>query len=169
MPVLWTSFERPIPLPRLLDPVADVFAGVLEANDIHWSALSEPEQRNVALQLLGQARLLWVWDNVEGVAGFPPGAASAWTADEQGELRAFLGPLVRATKARVLLTSRRPEHELARGLASRVELAPDAHARAGGAGPGRWPTATGGGWGSWRTGGPCCATPRATPSPPPWW
>jgi len=121
--VLWSSFERPITLPRLLDQVADVFAGVLGASDIHWSALSEPEQRNVALQLLGQARLLWVWDNVEGVAGFPPGAASAWTADEQGELRAFLGQ-VRATKARVLLTSRRPEHEWLGVLATRVELAP---------------------------------------------
>ncbi|MEA2702733.1 MAG: hypothetical protein QOD63_678 [Actinomycetota bacterium] len=117
------QLRTPITLPRLLDQVADVFAGVLAANDIHWSALSEPEQRNIALQLLGQARLLWVWDNVEGVAGFPPGAASAWTADEQGELRAFLGQ-VRTTKARVLLTSRRPEHDWLGTLATRVELAP---------------------------------------------
>lgn len=121
--VLWSSLERPITLPRLLDQVADLFAGVLGANDIHWSALSEPQQRNLALQLLDQDRLLWVWDNVEGVAGFPPGAASAWTADEQGELRAFLGQ-VRATKARVLLTSRRPEHDWLGVLATRVALAP---------------------------------------------
>ncbi len=120
---LWSSLERPVTLARLLDQVADLFAGVLAASDIHWSALSEPKQRNVALWLLGQARLLWVWDNVEGVTGFPPGAASAWTGDEQGELRAFLGQ-VRATKARVLLTSRRPEHEWLGALAARVELAP---------------------------------------------
>lgn len=100
-----------------------MFADVLAANGIHWSALSEQEQRSIAVQLLGQSRLLWVWDNVEGVAGFPPGAASAWTDDEQAELRAFLGQ-VRTTKARVLLTSRRPEHDWLGVLATRVELAP---------------------------------------------
>ena len=45
------------------------------------------ERRDLVLQLLAQVPVLWVWDNVEPVAGFPAGTPSAWTADEQAELR----------------------------------------------------------------------------------
>ena len=42
-----------------------------------------PQRRDLALQVLAQVPVLWVWDNVEPVAGFPAGTPSAWTADEQ--------------------------------------------------------------------------------------
>lgn len=55
--------------------------------------------------------MLWIWDNVEPVAGFPAGTPSAWTADEQADLADFLKQLKldRGTRARILLTSRRDE------------------------------------------------------------
>ena len=57
--------------------------------------------------------VLWIWDNVEPVTGFPAGTASEWSAAEQQELRAFLSA-ARETKAKFLLTSRREERVTAR-------------------------------------------------------
>ena len=47
----------------------------------------------MALQLLAQVPVLWIWDNIEPVAGFPAGTDSAWTPDEQHELAGFLRDL----------------------------------------------------------------------------
>jgi hypothetical protein len=58
--------------------------------------------------VLQQVPVLWIWDNVEPVTGFPAGTASDWSAGEQQELRAFLAA-ARDTKAKFLLTSRRDE------------------------------------------------------------
>jgi tetratricopeptide (TPR) repeat protein len=52
--------------------------------------------------------VLWIWDNVEPVTGFPAGTTSDWSDIEQQELRAFLSA-ARETKAKFLLTSRRDE------------------------------------------------------------
>ncbi len=67
------------------------------------------------MQLLRQIPVLWIWDNVEPVAGFPAGTESQWTAEEQAELADFLKQikLDRATKAKILLTSRRDEDGVA--------------------------------------------------------
>jgi tetratricopeptide (TPR) repeat protein len=123
--VLWTSFEDHMPLDRVLDAAGAVFAPQLEANDIHWDAITDPVQRrDLVLQVLAQVPVLWVWDNVEPVTGFPAGTASAWTGEEQAELREFLRALRDQTRAKVLLTSRRDEHPWLGELPQRVQLAP---------------------------------------------
>jgi tetratricopeptide (TPR) repeat protein len=73
------------------------------------------------MQVLGQVPVLWLWDNVEPVAGFPTGRESAWSAEEQQELREFLAEL-RTTKAKVLVTSRRDERAWLGDLPARVKL-----------------------------------------------
>jgi len=120
-PVLFTSFEQHLPLARVLDQLGATFEQVLEAGGIHWLTLTDAERRQVALQLLQQVPVLWIWDNVEPVAGFPTGTPSAWTEEEQAELAGFLRA-IRDTRAKVLLTSRRDEHDWLGGLPRRVKL-----------------------------------------------
>jgi hypothetical protein len=117
---LFTSFEHHRPLARVLDQVGDTFAPLLKANDVHWPALDDTERRQVALQVLAEVPVLWVWDNVEPVTGFPTGTPSAWTDAEQAELAGFLRDLAQRTKAKVLLTSRRDERPWLAGLPVRV-------------------------------------------------
>jgi tetratricopeptide (TPR) repeat protein len=124
-PVLWSSFEHHLPLDRLLDVAADTFSPVLEANGIHWHALTDLSQRrDLVLRLLGQVPVLWVWDNTEPVTGFPPGTPSAWTPDEQHQIAAFLRDLAQHTRCKVLLTSRRDERPWLGNLPARVQLPP---------------------------------------------
>src|SRR5262249_19320232 len=89
-PVLFTSFEQYKPLPRVLDRIGEVFGPTLEQTGVHWLALDDAHRRDVALQVLKQIPVLWVWDNVEPVAGFPKGTTSSSTAAEQPALAAFL-------------------------------------------------------------------------------
>jgi tetratricopeptide (TPR) repeat protein len=124
-PVLWSTFEHHLPVERLLDAAGDAFGPLLEANKIHWQALTDPvERRGLVLQLLAQVPVLWVWDNTEPVTGFPPGTASAWTPGEQAELAGFLRDLAQQTKCKVLLTSRRDERAWLGDLPARLVLPP---------------------------------------------
>jgi len=121
-PVLFSSFERHLPLARVLDKIGEVFGEALEAKGIHWNAITDPaKRRKLALQVLEQVPVLWIWDNVEPVTGFPAGTTSDWTAAEQQELRAFLSA-ARDTKAKFLLTSRRDEAFWLGDLPRRVEV-----------------------------------------------
>jgi tetratricopeptide (TPR) repeat protein len=122
-PVLFTSFERHTPLPRVLDRIGDVFGASLEKQGVHWLALDDARRRAVALQVLKQIPVLWVWDNVEPVAGFPKGTASAWSPEEQRALADFLRE-ARSTQAKFLLTSRRDEQEWLGDLPRRVKIGP---------------------------------------------
>ena len=111
-------------LDRLLDTAGDCFAALLEANGIHWQAITDPgARRDLVLQVLAQVPVLWVWDNVEPVTGFPPGTHSAWTQAEQDELAGFLRDLAQ-DRCKVLLTSRRDEHAWLGGLPARLALPP---------------------------------------------
>ncbi|MCH8046370.1 MAG: CHAT domain-containing protein [Planctomycetes bacterium] len=107
-PVLFTSFEQYLPLPRVLDRLGEVFGPMLEQAGENWLAMNDARRRKVALQVLTQFPVLWIWDNVEPVAGFPAGTDSAWSDEEQRELVDFLRDAA-ATKAKFLLTSRRDE------------------------------------------------------------
>lgn len=110
--VLLTSFEQPIDLATALNQVGQHFTPLLQANGIEWHALNDPAaRRTLVLQLLRQFPVLWIWDNVEPVAGFPAGSESQWTAAEQAELADFLKQikLDRASQVKLLLTSRRDE------------------------------------------------------------
>jgi tetratricopeptide (TPR) repeat protein len=122
-PVLFSSLEHHTPLSKLLNQIGDTFDPLLQANGVAWRTLTDAEQRDVALQLLGQIPVLWIWDNVEPVAGFPAGTTSPWSPAEQAELRDLLRDLAH-TKARVLLTSRRDERGWLGDLPVRVELPP---------------------------------------------
>lgn len=122
-PVLFTTFERYLPLPRVLDRIGQVFGPALENAGIHWLALDDADRRQVALQVLSQIPVLWIWDNVEPVAGFPAGTESAWKAEEQEELIGFLRAL-RQTKAKILLTSRRDERSWLGDLPVCIQVPP---------------------------------------------
>lgn len=122
-PALFTSFERYKPLARVLDQLGETFAYELEASGIDWLALSDGERRQLALELLSHFPVLWVWDNVEPIAGFPSGTGSAWSAAEQQELVAFLREAGQ-TKAKFLLTSRRGEWDWLRDMPVRITLPP---------------------------------------------
>ena len=122
--VLFSSFERYVTLPRLLDKVGQVFGGLLEQNNIQWLTLDDNQRRTVTLQLFQQLPVLWLWDNVEPVAGFPAGADTPWSQAEQQELVAFLRACASQTRARFLLTSRRDEQGWLGGLPRRIAMPP---------------------------------------------
>ena len=121
-PVLFTSFERYLPLARVLDKIGTVFGTALQKSGIEWDAITDHAQRRqIALQVLQQISVLWIWDNVEPVTGFPAGGASDWSNEEQQELRTFLSA-ARDTRAKFLLTSRRDETSWLGDLVARVEV-----------------------------------------------
>jgi tetratricopeptide (TPR) repeat protein len=74
------------------------------------------------MQILKQVPVLWVWDNVEPVTGFPEGTKSDWTTAEQDGLASLLRDLAQQTRCKVLLTSRRDEHSWLGDLPARVQL-----------------------------------------------
>lgn len=123
--VLLTSFEGPVDLNDALNQVGAFFGPLLQANGIEWHSLNQPgARRSLVTQIFRQIAVLWIWDNVEPVAGFPAGAESQWTAAEQAELADFLKQisLDRATQAKILLTSRRDEAAWLRGIPYRVAM-----------------------------------------------
>ncbi len=123
-PVLFSSFQSYRPLARVLGDFGEVFASTLEQHGIHWPAITDPAQRrDLALQVMAQVPVLWIWDNLEPVTGFPAGAESAWSTAEQAELLAFLRA-AKETRARFLLTSRRPETAWLGDLPTRIRVPP---------------------------------------------
>jgi tetratricopeptide (TPR) repeat protein len=123
-PVMFTSFERHLPLARVLDKIGEVFGLALERSGVQWGAVTdEGQRRRIALDVLLQIPVLWIWDNVEPITGFPAGTASDWSEAEQKELRDFLAD-ARETKAKFLLTSRRDEGAWLGDMPRRVEAPP---------------------------------------------
>jgi tetratricopeptide (TPR) repeat protein len=123
-PVLFTSFEQHKPLVQVLDQLGRMFDPLLRQNGIQWDAIPDAAQkRDIALQILTQVPVLWLWDNVEPVAGFPAGTPSAWTEAEQRELLTFLRD-AQQTQAKFLLTSRRDERGWLGDLPTRVAMLP---------------------------------------------
>ena len=123
-PVLFTSFERYLPLPRVLDTIERVFGSKLEQAGVHWLTLDDEKRCEVALRIFKQKSILWIWDNVEPVAGFPAGTESDWRPAEQTALLDFLRALKNTTKAKVLLTSRRNEKDWLGDLPVRIKALP---------------------------------------------
>ncbi len=123
--VLLASFESHTDLDDLLNQIGQTFSQVLAAQEIDWSAINEPDQRRqLVLQILRLVPVLWIWDNVEPVAGFPEGTESQWTDAEQNDLRDFLKQLKldNASQAKILLTSRRDEHSWLGGIPHRIPM-----------------------------------------------
>jgi len=61
-PVLFTSFEQYKTLPRVLDTLGQIFEGkcLSRAASIGWHS-TDPQRAKVALQLLKQIPMLWIW------------------------------------------------------------------------------------------------------------
>jgi tetratricopeptide (TPR) repeat protein len=121
--VLFTSFEHHLTLAGLLDQAGHQLSPLLERAGIQWAALTEAQRHDIMLQVLAQVPVLWVWDNIEPVTGFPTGTESPWTLGEQHDLKAFLTDLA-ATRCKVLLTSRRDEQAWLGDLPARIALPP---------------------------------------------
>ena len=160
-PVLFTSFEQYRPLPRRAGPDR---RGVRPAARTSGRPLAGARRcaarRAVALQVLEQVPVLWIWDNVEPIAGFPRGHASAWSAansgswptssatpDDEGEVPAHLPPRRARTGWATCPAGSRSRR---------------CRCRSGSSWPGPWPRSTGGGSTTSTTGGRCCGSPRAT-------
>jgi tetratricopeptide (TPR) repeat protein len=122
-PILFTSFEQHKTLPAVLDQLGRLVEGQLTKSGVQWLTLTDEQRRTIALQVMQQLPVLWIWDNVEPIAGFPAGTSSLWTETEQSDLVGFLAA-ARSTKAKFLLTSRRDEHAWLHDLPVRVELPP---------------------------------------------
>jgi hypothetical protein len=90
-PVLLSSFERHLPLARGLYKIGEMFGPTLERSGVQWGAvIDEGQRRQIAPSVLKQIPVLWIWDNVEPITGFPAGTPSDWSEAEQKELRDFL-------------------------------------------------------------------------------
>ena len=122
-PVLFTSFERYLPLSKVIDKIGQVFRQELEQSGIRWLTLDDTQRREVALQVLSQLPILWIWDNIEPVAGFPDGATERWSTAEQQQLVDFIRDC-RETKSKFLLTSRREEKEWLGSIPCRIRMPP---------------------------------------------
>ena len=119
---LFTSFAHHLPLAQLLEQVRNLFSETLARFGAEWGALTERDRHDWALRVLANEPVVWVWDNVESVAGFPDGTPSAWIVAEQEELLEFLRELAQHTRCKVLLTSRRDEQSWLGSLPRRVRL-----------------------------------------------
>jgi tetratricopeptide (TPR) repeat protein len=109
----------------VIGTAGDYFAPLLEGAGIAWAAVTDPGQRrDIVLQVLAQLPVLWVWDNVEPVTGFPEGTPSDWAQAEQDGLVDLLRDLAQHTRCKVLLTSRRDERRWLGDLPARVRLPP---------------------------------------------
>ena len=97
---------------------------MLEANNIQWLAMDAETRKQVVFQVFKQIPVLWIWDNIEPINGFPAGSQSAWTETEQRELKTFLHIMGTQTRAKFLLTSRRDEHGWLGDLPRGVPLPP---------------------------------------------
>lgn len=123
--VLFESFEKVQTLPVLLEAIAAGFEQALQARGQDWLTLTKDQQPACVLSILRQVPILWIWDNVEPVAGFPAGTPSRWTTDEQAELRDFLAAVAaQGGRGRILLTSRRDERGWLGDIPARIEPPP---------------------------------------------
>lgn len=123
--VFFASFESQTDLSDLLNQIGQPFSEILAAQGINWTALNDSsKQRQVVLQILRQVPILWIWDNVETVAGFPEGTESQWTTSEQDDLRDFLHQIKEDKKSQVkiLVTSRRDEYSWLGKIPHRIAM-----------------------------------------------
>lgn len=121
--VLFTSFEKHRSLVSVLNEFWRAFRHILTSTPPEYRALPENERRQRVLGVLNEVPVLWIWDSVEQIAGFPRGTISRWTVSERTKLLGFLTEASR-TKAKFLLTSRRHERFWLGDLPAQVPVHP---------------------------------------------
>ncbi len=115
----YSSFKQHLTLAQVMARVGLIFSlAIHNLTGRDWASMTPDKQRQVIIAILREVPCLLIWDDFESVSGFPKGAASLWTPQEQGELRDFLGDL-RGGQTKVILISRRDEAWLG-GIYSRV-------------------------------------------------
>jgi tetratricopeptide (TPR) repeat protein len=120
-PAVFTSFEQYTPLDRALEILGQTFEGKMDLPAVPWAELDRDARRSAALALLGKWPLLWVWDSIEGIDGFPPGTESLWSEVEREDLCKFLQGVCR-TQSKIVLTSRREESNWLGDLPRRIPV-----------------------------------------------
>lgn len=121
--VLFTSFEGCPSLPKVLGGIGNALAVPLRARGLDWHSVDDEERRTRLLDLMGVFEILWIWDSIESVAGFPHDGDSLLSDDEQKELVAFMLDAAKRG-CRLLMTSRRPERRLLGDTPLRVPIGP---------------------------------------------
>jgi hypothetical protein len=122
-PVLYTSFERYQPLATLLDQLAGVFWEALDKAGYRWETLSSEDRMDVALHVLHRVPVLWIWDSVERISGYPDPATPRWSAKRREDLMEFLQH-AEATPAKFVLLSRQDEESWLEDLSKQIHLPP---------------------------------------------
>ena len=123
-PVLFTSFQQYMPISQIINNVGQMFEVMLERSNIHWLDLSEEDKINLTIEIFKKYPVLWIWDNIEEVSGFPNNSNSSWTQEEQNRLADFLNKAASQTQAKFLLTSRREETSWLGDLPERIKVQP---------------------------------------------
>ena len=162
-PVLWSSFEHHLPLDRLLDAAGDAFAALLEANGIHWQAITDPDQRRRpgAADPRRRCRCCGCGTTPSRSPGSRPAPPAPGPRTSRTRSPASCATWPSRPNARCCSTSRRDEQAWLGDLPARLRPAADADARTpparpcAGRPPRPAPTRA-------PTGGRCCATPPAT-------
>jgi tetratricopeptide (TPR) repeat protein len=121
---LFTSFDSKRTLGQVLQQLGNALEALLEQSGVIWGAIPDvARQRKALLDIIPRTSLLWIWDNVEPIAGFPSGTASDWTAEQQAELAGFLHD-ASDRGMKFLLTSRRDESDWLGLLPARLTMPP---------------------------------------------
>ena len=109
-PVLYTSFRHDVTMAALAGQLASAFAADLTARHLAWEGLTDEQRTRVAVQIMDQLPLMWIFDDVQRVTG-------------RRDLVAFLRS-ARDTRAKILLVSRSDEQAWLADLPARVALPP---------------------------------------------
>ena len=109
--IVYSSFEVHTTLEILLDQFGRICDHLFGAYRDIWSTSSYEEKKQFVFEVLKNKRVLWIWDNVEALGGFPLGAETMWASDERREIVDFVQQ-AKATKARFLFVSRRSKEPL---------------------------------------------------------
>jgi len=123
--VFLASFEGHTDLNDLLQQIGQPLARFLVSPTVDWTSVNDPAERlAVVKRTLRTFPILWIWDNVEPVAGFPEGTESQWTSAEQNDLRDFLHQIKedKASKVKILLNSRRDEQNWLGKIPHRIPM-----------------------------------------------
>ncbi|WP_141578994.1 tetratricopeptide repeat protein [Actinomadura sp. WMMA1423] len=106
--VFWDSFEPGVASFGLDGVVTSLGLKVFGSD---FAALDQLERRKTVEKLLGDHRILWLWDNFETVRSMPDptGATPPLGEDEADELRGFLHRVAAKGRSAIVITSRSPE------------------------------------------------------------